>query len=199
MKIWSLLPSATEILFALGLADEVTGVTHECDYPPTAASKPRVTVSYIDSSLSSREIDGQVASRLKEGRQLYGIDRERLLADPPDVIVTQDLCPVCAVSPSDFAGYLEEAGCKTRLVTPNPNTLNDVLESVRVGGDARGRAPRGRIVGSSGEVVCPGGTGRQREMAPRSTRDLILQPCQCLYQAIGRQVPRELQRVRTSS
>ncbi|MCI0784444.1 MAG: cobalamin-binding protein [Chloroflexi bacterium] len=149
MKIWSLLPSATEILFALGLADDVTGVTHECDYPPTAASKPQVTVSYIDSSLSSREIDEQVASRLKEGHQLYGIDRERLLADPPDVIVTQDLCPVCAVSPSDFAGYLEEAGCKTRLVTLNPNTLNDVIESVGVVGEALGRRTEAAVLMSS--------------------------------------------------
>lgn len=149
MKVWSLLPSATEILFALGLADEVTGVTHECDYPPTAASKPRVTVSYIDSSLSSREIDEQVVSRFNEGRQLYGIDQERLLADPPDVIVTQDLCPVCAVSPSDFAGYLEEVGCKARLVTLNPNTLNDVIESVGVVGEALGRRTEAAVLISS--------------------------------------------------
>ena len=127
MKIWSLLPSATEILFALGLGDQVTGVTHECDFPAEAETRPRVTISYIDSSLSSAEIDEQVTRHFQEGRQLYGIDEARLRDDPPDVIVTQDLCPVCAVSPSDFAGHVAVSGCSPRIVTLNPNTLEDVL------------------------------------------------------------------------
>jgi iron complex transport system substrate-binding protein len=134
MKIWSLLPSATEILFALGLEDEITGVTHECDYPPQAATKPRVTISHIDSSRLSREIDDQVTERFRTGQQLYGIDEEQLRAAPPDLIVTQDLCPVCAVSPSDFAGHMESAGCSAEIVTLNPKRLVDVLEDVhRVG------------------------------------------------------------------
>lgn len=144
MKIWSLLPSATEILFALGLGDQVTGVTHECDFPPEAESKPRVTISYIDSSVSSAEIDAQVTRRFAEGKQLYGIDEERLRADPPDVIVTQDLCPVCAVSPSDFPGHVTEAGCSPRIVTLNPNTLEDVLDSVMQVGEATGREAQAR-------------------------------------------------------
>lgn len=144
MKIWSLLPSATEILFALGLGEQVTGVTHECDFPPEAEGKPRVTISYIDSSLSSTEIDQQVTRHFAEGKQLYGIDQERLRSDPPDVIVTQDLCPVCAVSPSDFARHVSEAGCSPRIVTLNPNTLEDVLASVRQVGEATGRESQAR-------------------------------------------------------
>jgi iron complex transport system substrate-binding protein len=139
MKIWSLLPSATEILFALGLADEITGVTHECDYPPEAATKPRVTFSHVDSSRLSRQIDEQVTERFRAGQQLYGIDEERLRDDPPDLIVTQDLCPVCAVSPSDFAGHMESAGCSAEIVTLNPKRLIDVLEDVGRVGEATRR------------------------------------------------------------
>jgi iron complex transport system substrate-binding protein len=144
MRIWSLLPSATEILFALGLGDQVTGVTHECDFPAEAETKPRVTISYIDSSLSSAEIDEQVTRHFQEGRQLYGIDEARLRADPPDVIVTQDLCPVCAVSPSDFAGHVAESGCSPRIVTLNPNTVEDVLASITQVGEATDREAEAR-------------------------------------------------------
>ena len=140
MKIWSLLPSATEILFALGLDDEITGVTHECDYPPQASTKPRVTFSYVDSSQDSGEIDRQVTERFRVGMQLYGIDEEQLRTNPPDLIVTQDLCPVCAVSPSDFEGHMESTGCRAEVVTLNPNRLGDILGDVRRIGEATGRA-----------------------------------------------------------
>ncbi len=130
MKIWSLLPSATEILFALGLGDDVTGVTHECDYPPEVRAKPRVTMSHIDSSRPSGEIDAQVTAHFQQGRELYGIDEERLREDPPDLVVTQDLCPVCAVSPSDFQGHMQEAGCSPEVLTLNPNFLEDVLDGI---------------------------------------------------------------------
>ena len=138
MRIWSLLPSATEILFALGLGEQVTGVTHECDWPPEAAAKPRVTVSYIDSSRPSGEIDTQVTEHFQAGRQLYGIDEEQLRRDPPDLIVTQDLCPVCAVSPSDFIGHLDAAGCRASILTLNPNLLEDVLDDILRLGRATG-------------------------------------------------------------
>jgi iron complex transport system substrate-binding protein len=136
MKIWSLLPSATEILFALGLEGEITGVTHECDYPPAAASKPRVTFSHVDSSRSSGEIDRQVTERFREGMEIYGIDQERLRAEPPDLIVTQDLCPVCAVSPSDFTRHMESAGCSAQVLSLNPNRLSDILGDIRRIGEA---------------------------------------------------------------
>lgn len=139
MKVWSLLPSATEILFGLGLDGEITGVTHECDYPPQVAAKRRVTFSHVDSSRVSRQIDEQVTERFQAGQQLYGINEEQLRRDPPDLIVTQDLCPVCAVSPTDFAGHLESAGCRADIVTLNPKRLVDVLEDVRRVGKATGR------------------------------------------------------------
>ena len=139
MKIWSLLPSATEILFALGLEDEITGVTHECDYPPQAATKASVTSSHVDSSRHSGEIDRQVTERFRAGMQLYGIDEARLRSDPPALIVTQDLCPVCAVSPSDFAAHMESAACRAEVVTLNPNRLEDILGDIRRIGEATGR------------------------------------------------------------
>lgn len=147
MRIWSLLPSATEILFALGLGEQVTGVTHECDFPPDAATKPRVTVSYIDSSRPSAEIDRQVEERLRSGQPLYGIVEEELYRNPPDVIVTQDLCPVCAVSPTDFARHLDAADCSARVITLNPNLLEDVLGDIREIGRATDRGDEaGRLV-----------------------------------------------------
>ena len=139
MKVWSLLPSATEMLFALGLGDEITGVTHECDYPPEANAKPRVTVSHIDSTAASGEIDRQVTERFRTGQQLYGIDENLLRENPPDLIVTQDLCPVCAVSPSDFAGHMDATGCRAEMVTLNPNRLEDILGDVRRVGGATDR------------------------------------------------------------
>ena len=139
MKIWSLLPSATEMLFALGLDDEVTGVTHECDYPPDANSKPRVTFSHIDSTRSSGEIDRQVTERFRAGLEIYGIDQERLRTDPPDLIVTQDLCPVCAVSPSDFGRHMESAVCKAQVLTLNPNRLGDILGDIERVGESTSR------------------------------------------------------------
>jgi len=147
MRIWSLLPSATEILFALGLGEQVTGVTHECDFPPDAATKPRVTTSYIDSSRPSAEIDRQVTERLRSGQPLYGIVDEELRRNPPDVIVTQDLCPVCAVSPTDFTKHLDMAGCSARVITLNPNLLEDVLGDIREIGLATDRGDEaGRLI-----------------------------------------------------
>lgn len=144
MKIWSLLPSSTEILYAIGLGDQVTGVTHECDYPPDAATKPRVTFSHVDSSKPSAEIDRQVVQHMRAGRQLYNIVEERLRSDPPDLIVTQDLCPVCAVSPSDFEGHMKDAGCDADVVCLNPHLLDGVIEDVLTVGRATGREKQAR-------------------------------------------------------
>ena len=130
MKIWSLLPSATEILFALGLDDEMTGVTHECDYPPEArqqAARDDQLHRFVAEQPRNRR---QVTQHFREGRKLYGLDEARLRDDPPDLIVTQDLCPVCAVSPSDFAGHMEAAGCRAEVVTLNPNRLEDILDTL---------------------------------------------------------------------
>jgi iron complex transport system substrate-binding protein len=145
MKIWSLLPSATEMLFAVGAGEQVTGVTHECDFPGDATSRPRVTFSNIDSSQPSSEIDRRVTEHFQSGRRLYGIDEDRLRTDPPDLVITQDLCPVCAVSPSDFAGHLTSAGCAAEMLTLNPNTLEDVFDDITRVGEATGRAAEAHV------------------------------------------------------
>src|SRR5690348_17792873 len=97
MRIVSLLPSATEILFALGLGEDVVGVTHECDYPPEAQSKPILTRSRLTPDMSSGEIDAAVSAQIESpAHSLYTIDREMLAQSAPDLIVTQALCEVCA-------------------------------------------------------------------------------------------------------
>lgn len=101
MKIVSLLPSATEIVCALGLEKNLMAVTHECDYPPSVREKPRITRSILPPDLSSAEIDAAVREQLGGGHSLYAIDEARLAAIEPDVILTQQLCDVCAVSYGD--------------------------------------------------------------------------------------------------
>src|SRR6185312_11947104 len=101
MRIVSLVPSATEILFALGLDDEVVAVTHECDYPPAAHELPKVTRDALPSDLSSGQIDAAVRARTDQGESIYELDVELLHDLRPDLIVTQALCAVCAVSFED--------------------------------------------------------------------------------------------------
>ncbi len=106
MKICSLLPSATEILFALGLGDQVAGVSHECDFPPEARTKPVLIVSRISHTESAAAIDRQVREFLDRGESLYSVDLAALGAIEPDLIITQDLCHVCAATPDDLGAAL---------------------------------------------------------------------------------------------
>jgi hypothetical protein len=128
MRICSLLPSTTEIAFALGLGDQVVGVTHECDYPPEAQEKPVVVRSGIDSHrLNSCEIDKQVGEMLQAGKSLYTIDDEAFRTAAPDVILTQALCDVCAL---DYNDVVKAAQClprKPTIVSLIPHCLTDVL------------------------------------------------------------------------
>ncbi|PYU09272.1 MAG: cobalamin-binding protein, partial [Acidobacteria bacterium] len=101
MRICSLLPSATEILFALGLGGEVVGVTHECDFPAEARSKQILVRSRLAHAATAAEIDRQVRDFLTRGESLYSADVEALRVIEPDLIITQDLCQVCAASPDD--------------------------------------------------------------------------------------------------
>jgi len=103
MRIVSLVPHATELLFALGLGGEIVGVTHECDFPPAALELPQVTRDVLPSGLSAAEIDAAVRERTLGGEAIYALDRDRLAALAPDLIVTQALCPVCAVSYDEVA------------------------------------------------------------------------------------------------
>src|SRR5436190_6233124 len=140
MKICSLLPSATEILYSLDLGDEIVAVTHECDYPPKAESKTRITRSVIDHSrLTSAEIDHHVASNIGRHGSIYNLDEQLLEALQPDLIVTQELCDVCAVSYKEVQHAARVLDGRTRIVSLEPNTLDDVFETVLLCGMITGR------------------------------------------------------------
>jgi iron complex transport system substrate-binding protein len=140
MRIVSLLPSATEILFALGLGDEVVGVTFECDFPPAARTKRIVSTSALPTGLSPAEIDVAVNERLAAGEDLYRLDRGAFADLDPTLVVTQDLCAVCAVDVTEVDDALAFLGCHADVLTLDPMTLDEVLESVRTVGSATGTA-----------------------------------------------------------
>jgi iron complex transport system substrate-binding protein len=140
MKICSLLPSATEILFALGLADQIAGVSHECDYPPEARTKPVLIHSRITQPQSAAAIDTQVREFLARGESLYSVDLTALREIEPDVIITQDLCHVCAATPDDLGAALAHLSRQPKIVTLNPHSLADVCADIRAVGAATGCA-----------------------------------------------------------
>jgi iron complex transport system substrate-binding protein len=131
MRIVSLVPSATEMLFALGLGDAVTAVTHECDHPPAALDLPKVTRDVIGPGLSSAEIDRAVRELTEQGRAIYELDEETLRDLQPDLIVTQALCAVCAVSYEDVQAVAERIESQPQVLSLDPHTLGEVLGDVR--------------------------------------------------------------------
>jgi len=138
MRIVSLLPSATEVLFALGLGDSVVGVTHECDFPAGVAGKLVLVRPRVDSSADAAEIDAQVREILAAGEALYSVDAELLRSLEPDLIITQDLCHVCAAGPGDLADALTRFEKIPRVLSLSPHTLADVWEDIRKIGGAAG-------------------------------------------------------------
>lgn len=135
MRVCSLLPGATEIAFALGLGDDVVGVTHECDYPPEARDKPIVVRSLIDAdSMTSLEIEHCVKERVRSHKGLYVIDEARLRDAAPDVILTQGLCDVCAIDYDHVVRAAENLPHNPQIVSLAPHCLTDILADVmRVG------------------------------------------------------------------
>jgi iron complex transport system substrate-binding protein len=131
MRIVSLVPSATEMLFALGLGPDLIAVTHECDYPSAARDLPKVTRDVLPPGLSSAEIDAAVKQRTLEGRSIYELDGDLLRDLRPDLIVTQALCSACAVSYDDVRTIAEEIESHPRVIALDPHTVGEVL------GDAR--------------------------------------------------------------
>jgi iron complex transport system substrate-binding protein len=131
MRIVSLVPSATEMLFALGLGNDLIAVTHECDYPDAARELPRVTRNALPAGLDSAEIDAAVKQRTLAGESIYELDTELLRDLRPDLIVTQALCAVCAVSYDDVRRVAGEIETHPRVISLDPETLGEVL------GDAR--------------------------------------------------------------
>lgn len=144
MRIASLVPSATEMLFALGLDDEVVAVTHECDFPPAAASLPHLTRTVLEPGLGAGEIDLAVKTTIGEGRALYELDEERLAALEPDLIVTQAVCDVCAVAYEDVVAVASRLSSRPRVLQQDPSTLGEVFEDVVRLGEATGRAAEAR-------------------------------------------------------
>jgi iron complex transport system substrate-binding protein len=131
MRIVSLVPSATEMLYALGVGDEVTAVTHECDHPAAALELPKVTRDVIGPGLSAPEIDRAVRELTKQGRAIYELDEDVLQRLHPDLIVTQALCAVCAVSYDDVRALAEDMEPQPQVLSLDPHTLGEVLGDVR--------------------------------------------------------------------
>jgi iron complex transport system substrate-binding protein len=142
VRIVSLLPSATEILFALGAGDSVVGVTFECDFPEEARQRTVVSSTSLPEGLTPGEIDAAVKARLAAGEDLYTLDEGALRSIDPDLVVTQDLCAVCAVDITEVDRALEHLGCRAEVVTLDPMTLEEVLLSIETVGRATGTGDR---------------------------------------------------------
>ncbi|HEX3040867.1 MAG TPA: cobalamin-binding protein [Solirubrobacterales bacterium] len=146
MKIASLVPSATEMLFALGLGGDVVGVTHECDFPAEAATLPHLTATVLPPGLDAGEIDAAVKEVVGEGRALYSLDEGVLAELAPDLIVTQAVCEVCAVSYEDVVKVAARLPGRPRVLQQDPRTLGEVLGDVSRLGAAAGIEDRAAAV-----------------------------------------------------
>ncbi len=141
MRICSFLPSTTEIICKLGLEDNLIGITHECDYPEAVLEKDRVIMSSIDhKSLSSKEIDDLVAENSRNGKSTYLVDKEKLKAANPDIIFTQGLCEVCAVSGNQVLEAVDVLDNRPEIISLEPGTVDEVLESIITIGEATGKS-----------------------------------------------------------
>ena len=154
MRIVSLVPHATELLFALGLDEEIVGVTHECDFPRQALERPHVTRDVLPAGLSAGEIDAAVRERTAEGRAIYELDVDALTDLAPDLIVTQALCPVCAVSYEDVTKVAEDLPSQPHVIALDPKTLGETLGDIRTLAGATGRRREGveLIARTSGRI-----------------------------------------------
>ncbi len=143
MRIASLVPHATELLFALGLGEQVVAVTHECDYPPAALALPKLTRDMLPAGLSASEIDRAVRELTSEGKAIYELDRDALAALAPELIVTQALCPVCAVSYDEVAEIAKAMPGRPRVIALDPKTLGETFGDVRTLAQATERRDAG--------------------------------------------------------
>jgi iron complex transport system substrate-binding protein len=139
MRIVSLVPSATEMLFALGLGPDLIAVTHECDYPPAALELPKITRDVLPSGLTSAEIDAAVKEHTLAGESIYELDADTLADLHPDLIVTQALCSVCAVSYDDVRQLAQELDPQPQVVSLDPHTIGEVLGDARTLAEATDR------------------------------------------------------------
>jgi iron complex transport system substrate-binding protein len=169
MRIVSFLPSATEMVCALGLSEELVGITHECDYPPEVQGKPIVVTSVLPlETMTQREIDEAVTARLRNGQSLYQVD-ERLLNDlQPDIIITQDLCQVCAPSGNELSQALKVLSRKPEILWMTPKSISGIEDNIRALGKATGLDRR------AGELIA-GGRARLESIAAQ-TRTMPVRP-----------------------
>ena len=144
MKIVSLLPSATEIVFALGLEDALAGVSFECDFPPAARSKPVVSGTALptDRPLTARQIDDAVTEKMAEQEPIYTLDAALIAAINPDLILAQDLCRVCAVPSGAVDEALAVLGCRAEVLSLDPTGLDEVIGCIGLVGEITGAASR---------------------------------------------------------
>ncbi len=146
MRIVSLLPSATEILFGIGAGEDVVGVTFECDFPEQARERRIVSTSTMPEGLSPRQIDEFVSRALARGEDLYHLAADALAELDADLVVTQDLCAVCAVDVTVVDDALAHLGCRAEVLTVDPHTMDDVLRSVLLLGARTGRSHQAAAV-----------------------------------------------------
>ncbi len=146
MRIVSLVPNGTEILFAVGAGDLVVGVSHECDYPEEARTRPILTGSALTSGMTAAEVDAAVSAQVGSGASLYTLDEARIAELAPDVIVTQELCPVCAVSTEQVDDAVRPLPRCPEVVSLDPRSLADVFADVRRVGELTGRADRASLL-----------------------------------------------------
>ncbi len=149
MRIVSLLPSATEIVYALGLGDQLVGVTHECDWPPEATTKQVVSYSTLPPAAAPAEVDRLVSASIGSGEPIYGLDAVAIRDLRPELVLAQDLCAVCAVPSGHVQEALEVLGCPATVVSLDPRNLEEVFDCIAQVGDATGATKRaGRLVES---------------------------------------------------
>jgi iron complex transport system substrate-binding protein len=152
VRIVSLIPSATEILFAVGAGDDVVGVTFECDHPAEARERRVVSTSAMPEGLTPKEIDDFVAAAMTAGEDLYRLDAGALTDLDADLVVTQDLCAVCAIDVDTVDEALRHLGCRAEVATVDPHTLDDVLASVTEIGRLTGRTEQAATLVASLEA-----------------------------------------------
>ena len=192
MRIVSLLPSATEILFALGLDREIVGVSHECDFPPQARTKPVVIHSRLPHGAAPAEIDRLVREYVSRGESLYAVDAQKMEELHPDLIVTQDLCHVCAASPDDLATALTRFDRRPEVLCLNPQDLGDVWRDILLVAEAVCRGAQAeRLVDEIGQRL--GATERQIDLSARRPRVAFLEWLDPIYVG-GHWVPEMIQR-----
>lgn len=192
MRIVSLIPSATEILFALGLDSEIVGVSHECDFPPRARTKPIVIHSRLPHNIPPAEIDRLVREYVSRGESLYAVDIDLLESLQPDLIITQELCHVCAASPDDLANVLARFERQPEVLCLNPQDLGDVWRDILWVGEQTSRGPEAeKLLDEIGQRL--GALERQIDASAPRPRVAFLEWLQPFYVS-GHWVPEMIER-----